>query len=71
MAYNTDTAFAGFSLSQRFATLRAELSEKATKRKVYRTTLAELQSLSNRDLSDLGLNPTMLKSIAYEAAYGN
>lgn len=70
MAYNTDATFAGFSFSHRLATLRADWSEKAAKRKVYRTTLAELQSLSNRDLNDLGMNPGMLRSVAHEAAYG-
>mgnify|MGYP001800802140 CR=1 FL=1 len=71
MTYNTATAFAGFAFGQRLAALRAELADKAAKRKVYRTTLAELESLSHRDLADLGLNSSMLKSIAFEAAYGN
>jgi uncharacterized protein YjiS (DUF1127 family) len=70
MAYNTDTGFGGFALGQRFSALRAELAEKAEKRKVYRTTLTELQSLSNRDLADLGLSRSMIPNIAFEAAYG-
>ena len=71
MAYNTDTTFAGFSFGDRFAALRADWSEKAAKRKTYRTTVAELENLSNRDLADLGLSRSMIKSIALEAAYGN
>lgn len=70
MAYNTDTTFAGFALNQRIATLRAEFADRMAKRKVYRTTIAELESLSNRDLSDLGLSRAMIKSIALETAYG-
>ena len=39
-------------------------------RKVYRTTLTELQALDNRDLADLGISRSMIRSIAHEAAYG-
>ncbi|WP_341365450.1 DUF1127 domain-containing protein [Yoonia sp. BS5-3] len=71
MAYNTETTFAGFSFGHRFAALRTEIVEKLAKRKVYRSTVAELESLSNRELADLGLSRSMIKSIAIEAAYGN
>lgn len=50
--------------------LLARFVEAAAARKVYRTTLTELEGLSNRDLADLGINRSMIKSIAYEAAYG-
>lgn len=45
------------------------LRAKAAQRRVYRTTLNELQSLSRRDLNDLGLNKYSLHRIAYDAAY--
>jgi uncharacterized protein YjiS (DUF1127 family) len=70
MTYNTDTPFFGFSLGDRFEAMRAELADKFAKRKVYRTTVAELESLSNRDLADLGLSRSMITGIALEAAYG-
>ncbi len=38
--------------------------------RVYRRTHAELSALSNRDLADLGINRSMITSIATEAAYG-
>lgn len=38
--------------------------------RVYRHTLSELSTLSNRDLADLGLDRSMVKSIAMDAAYG-
>ncbi|MCK0093935.1 DUF1127 domain-containing protein [Yoonia sp. F2084L] len=70
MTYNTDTGFAGFSLGQRFAAFRADMADRAAKRKTYRTTLAELEVLSSRDLADLGITRSAIKAIAYEAAYG-
>ena len=39
--------------------------------RVYRETLNELNALSARDLADLGLNRSLVKRTAYEAAYGN
>ncbi|MEM9434437.1 MAG: DUF1127 domain-containing protein [Pseudomonadota bacterium] len=37
---------------------------------VYRTTLNELRVLTARDLADLGISRSMIRSIALEAAYG-
>ncbi|NDH21744.1 MAG: DUF1127 domain-containing protein [Rhodobacteraceae bacterium] len=47
----------------------AELSETAERRRVYKTTYAELASLSARELSDIGLSKANIGAIAYEAAY--
>ncbi|TNJ40147.1 DUF1127 domain-containing protein [Phaeobacter sp. B1627] len=44
--------------------------EKFAQYRVYRETLNELNELSSRDLADLGLNRSMLKRVALEAAYG-
>ena len=38
------------------------------RRTVYRTTLAELRALSDRELADLGMNRAMLSSIAWQSA---
>ena len=43
------------SLWERLASLRAALAERGVQRRLYRSTLAELDALSDRDLSDLGL----------------
>jgi uncharacterized protein YjiS (DUF1127 family) len=40
------------------------------KRQVYLSTRRELNSLSNRDLSDLGIHRSMIAEISREAAYG-
>ncbi|MDU9002549.1 DUF1127 domain-containing protein [Sedimentitalea todarodis] len=37
--------------------------------RVYRRTLHELSALSDRDLADLGLRRSILKRVAYQAAY--
>jgi uncharacterized protein YjiS (DUF1127 family) len=50
--------------------LMARLIDAMAARKVYRTTLTELQQLDNRDLADLGISRSMIRAIAYEAAYG-
>jgi uncharacterized protein YjiS (DUF1127 family) len=44
--------------------------ERYTQYRIYRKTLAELSMLTRRELSDLGLNRSMLKNVALEAAYG-
>ena len=41
-----------------------------TQYRVYRKTLLELSMLTRRELADLGLNRSMLKIVAHEAAYG-
>ncbi len=37
--------------------------------RLYRTTLVELQSLSDHELSDLGLSRSALRSVAYNSVY--
>ena len=54
----------------RIVALRKNIAQAAAKRKVYRTTLAELENLTTRDLADLGIARTSIRAIAYEAAYG-
>lgn len=53
------------------AEMRTDLSERWARHSTYRETLNELQDLSPREMADLGINPSMLRSIAYEAAYKN
>ncbi|WP_238475478.1 DUF1127 domain-containing protein [Rhodophyticola sp. CCM32] len=52
------------------AEIKTQLAEAYAARKVYRQTIAELETCSTRELSDLGLSRSMIKSVAYEAAYG-
>ena len=56
------------SLWERLASLRAALAERAAQRRLYRATLNELDALSDRDLSDLGLARADVTRVAREAA---
>lgn len=46
------------------------LRDALARRKVYRETMRELKSLSNRELADLGIHRSMITRVATEAAYG-
>ncbi|MCO4841874.1 MAG: DUF1127 domain-containing protein [Yoonia sp.] len=70
MAFITDTRTGGITISQRFAALRENFAAARAQRKIYTTTVNELEALSNRDLTDLGISRSMIKGIAMEAAYG-
>ena len=70
MTVQTETFFAGPSLEARIHNLRARINDALARRKVYRDTLAELESLGSRELNDIGIAPTMIREIAREAAYG-
>lgn len=68
MAFLTQTRPSA-SLAERFNAVYSDLSERFARYRVYRRTLDELYTLSDRELNDLGLNRSMLKRVAYEAAY--
>lgn len=70
MASVTDTSAFGATLGHRIKGLRASLADHLAKRGMYRATMNELSALDDRDLNDLGINRSMIKSIATEAAYG-
>ena len=70
MAYITTSRTGGITLSQRLAALRETFVAARAQRKIYTTTINELEMLSNSDLADLGISRSSIKSIALEAAYG-
>lgn len=53
-----------------FAGLIARISERVARYRVYRDTQHELNQLTDRELSDLGLSRATISSVAYQAAYG-
>lgn len=70
MAYVNSIRAAEAGLADRIAVFFKGLQEARQRRRVYRQTVAELSALTSRELSDLGINRTMISRIAYEAAYG-
>ncbi len=58
-------------IADRVRAVFADVLDRATRRKMYRTTLEELNNLSGRELADLGIHRSEIKRLAYEAAYLN
>ncbi|MGA9433550.1 MAG: DUF1127 domain-containing protein [Roseobacter sp.] len=60
------------SFSERFLAGAATFAQTVVARyahyRTYHRSVAELRKLSDRDLKDLGLNRSMIKSVALEAA---
>jgi uncharacterized protein YjiS (DUF1127 family) len=70
MAHTSDFRSAGFSFVPRIAELCVSFTKNLEEYHTYHRTLAELESLTSRELADIGLNRHALKDIAYESAYG-
>lgn len=58
----------GGGLASHFSRLVAKTSEYMARRRVYNVTLAELRSLSDRELNDIGMSRSMIKGVALDAA---
>ncbi len=69
MAYMNTTRAAHVSFSDRFAALVTGVKDLIANRRVFNQTLFELNQLSDRDLSDLGLSRANIADVAREAAY--
>lgn len=69
MAYvaNTNTV-ATATEARGLSVLFSNLAEKWRQYRVYRTTINELMSLSDRELADLGMSRSMVRRVAIEAA---
>ncbi|MEL7092111.1 MAG: DUF1127 domain-containing protein [Pseudomonadota bacterium] len=71
MAYYNDVTQRTDVLEQLLTTVAQLFTEAAARRarnRIYRNTLAEMQTLSSRELADLGLHRSELKRIAWDAA---
>lgn len=55
--------------NNRLAGIFGGVSHRWSQYKTYRKTLDELESLTDRELADLGITRLQLRSIAYKAAY--
>lgn len=70
MAYVNATRSATAGLADRISALVVDLKEGLRRRRIYKQTVRELNSLSSRELADLGIHRAMITRIALEAAYG-
>jgi len=68
MAHITDIRGSAPGLLARLSTLRNDIAARYARHRVYRTTMAELNALSDRDLDDLGISRSMIRGIAREAS---
>ncbi len=71
MAYVNATRSSQISLLSRVLAATSGITAALRQRQVYLATLRELNTLSDRDLNDLGIHREMVSEIAYEAAYGS
>jgi uncharacterized protein YjiS (DUF1127 family) len=70
MAYVNSSTIARKGFLDRLAALKDSIATAITQRRVYERTVAELNSLSDRDLTDLGISRLSIPDLAREAAYG-
>ncbi len=70
MAAFAHTSVSYAPVSSRIAASVAAARDVWARHKLYRATVNELQSLTGRELADIGLNRSMIKSVAMEAASG-
>lgn len=68
MAHNTTTPNVGFSLTNWVGTLLHTVRSSLWQERLYRQTYTELDSLSDRELHDIGLTRDQIGRVAREAA---
>jgi uncharacterized protein YjiS (DUF1127 family) len=70
MAYVNTTRSAPGGLLARLAILKDGVVTAVQQRRTYARTVAELNALTDRELTDLGISRLSIPEIAHEAAYG-
>ena len=70
MAYVNSSRATSIGVFDRVSALVAAVKLSLQRRAIYQQTLHELNSLSDRDLTDLGLSRASIRTVAREAAYG-
>jgi uncharacterized protein YjiS (DUF1127 family) len=70
MAYLNNTTFARKGILDRLTVARDSILRAIAQRRIYTHTVAELNSLTDRELTDLGISRFAIADIAREAAYG-
>lgn len=70
MAFATEhTSRANSGFSGWIVSLASSLRDRNARRRVFKQTYSELASLSTRELNDLGLSRSMIRRVAWQAAY--
>ena len=64
------TGIATSGLRARFQTWLAGRAAHKARMKVYRATVNELSTMSDRDLKDIGINRLLIEQVAHDAAFG-
>jgi uncharacterized protein YjiS (DUF1127 family) len=70
MAYANTTQIARKGLLDRLAVLKDGVATAVQQRRTYARTVAELNALTDRELTDLGIARLSIPDIAHQAAYG-
>jgi uncharacterized protein YjiS (DUF1127 family) len=70
MAYVNSTPIARKGIFDRFSSLKDSVLTAIRQRRIYERTVAELNSLSDRELLDLGISRFSIPELARESAYG-
>ncbi len=70
MAYVTTTRIARKGFADRLGNVKDAVLAAIVQRRVYARTVAELNLLTDRELTDLGISRLGITEIAREAAYG-
>ena len=70
MAYVNTNSIARKGFADRLAHLKDVVLTAINQRRVYTRTVAELNALTDRELTDLGISRHTITEIAREAAYG-
>ena len=70
MAYANTTQVARKGVTDRLAVLKDGVVTALQQRRTYARTVSELNALTDRELTDLGISRLSIPDIAHEAAYG-
>ena len=71
MAFTNTYSATSNGLLDRLAIALKASGERLELWRTYRRTCLELAELDDRDLADLGLSRSMIRAVAFEAAYGS